>query len=311
MRVLPYLNDAGRQGVSALAMGPRFLVRTTLDHRVLQRISGESGGLMPQLASSHAHAIAPSRYMELRSAFNDALPTPDWASATSAGIVVALIELQDWQPWLPDARNLIDAADRWRAERRRFAADRNELTLGYALHRLLLAAALGTDATDVPLIRDERGCPRLADRSLWTSLSHVDGCIALAVTAIGPVGIDIELATRAAVMPEIAERVCHPADAAALAGLVPPAWNAALLELWVRKEAFLKAAGVGLEREMSDFSASEDRLLPLLPPAGEMTQLRMLDAGSRWAGAVSGPPGIPVESAWLRPNGNCTTRNLD
>ena len=72
----------------------------------------------------------------------------------------------------------------------------------------------------------------------------------------------------ATVMPEIAERVCHPADAAAIAGLVPPAWNAALLELWLRKEALLKAAGVGLEREMSGFSATQNRLLPLSPPAG-------------------------------------------
>lgn len=259
---------------------------------------------MSQLASSHEHAIATYGCMDLRAAFNNALPTPDWASSTSAGIVVALMELEDWQPWLHDARNLIDAADRGRVERRRFAADRDDLMLGYALHRLLLAAALGRDAADVPLIRDERGCPRLADRSLWTSLSHVDGYIALAVTAIGPVGIDIELATRAAVMPEIAERVCHPADAAAIAGLVPPAWNIALLALWVRKEALLKAAGVGLEREMSGFSAPEIGLLPLSPLAGEMTQLRMLDAGPRWVGAVAGPPGAPVESAWLRPNGS-------
>ena len=256
---------------------------------------------MPQLASSHAHAVASSRCVDLRAAFDAALPTPDWASAISTRIVVALIELDDWQPWLPDAGNLIDAADRGRVERRRFAADRDDLTLGYALHRLLLAAALGTDATDVPLIRDERGCPRLADRSLWTSLSHVDGYIVLAVTAAGPVGIDIELASRATVMPEIAERVCHPADAAAIAGLVPPAWNTALLALWVRKEALLKAAGVGLEREMNGFSAPESGLLSLSPPAGEMTQLRMLDAGPDWVGAVAGPPGFPVESAWLRP----------
>lgn len=263
---------------------------------------------MPQLASSHAHAIAASSCVDLRAAFDAALPSPDWASAISTGIVVALIELDDWQPWLSDAGHLIDAADRGRVDRRRFAADRDDLTLGYALHRLLLGAALDRDATDVPLIRDERGCPRLSDGAVWTSLSHVDGCIALAVTAIGPVGIDIESAKRAAVMPEIAERVCHPADAAAIAGLLPPAWNAALLELWVRKEALLKAAGVGLEREMSGFSATENRLLPLWPPAGELTQLRMLAAGPRWVGAVAGPPGLPIESAWLRPYGVATAR---
>lgn len=258
---------------------------------------------MSRLTSSHEAANAFLRCMDLRAAFGDALPTPTWASLVSARIVVALINLDDWQPWLPEAWSLIDAAERGRVERRRFDADRDQLTLGYALHRLLLGNTLGCDVTEVPLTRDARGCPRLVDRPLCTSLSHANGCIALAVTATGPVGIDIESATRAAAMPEIAGRVCHPVDAAALAGLVQPAWSAALLTLWVRKEALLKAAGVGLEREMNGFSVPDDGLLPLSPPAAEMSQLRMLDVGPHWVAAVAGPPGIPVESAWLRPSG--------
>lgn len=258
---------------------------------------------MSLLTSSAEHGIPSSHCMGLRVAFTDALPTPGWAPSACALIVVALIELADWQPWLPEASELLDAAERGRVERRRLASHRDELTLGYALHRLLLGSALGCDPVDVPLTRDSRGCPRLADRSLSTSLSHTDGCIALALTAQGPVGIDIEAGTRAAAMPEIANHVCHSVDAAMLADLVQPAWSAALLALWVRKEALLKAAGVGLEREMNGFAAPVDALLPLSPPPGEMTQLRMLDAGAHWVAAVASPPGVPIESAWLRPNG--------
>ena len=256
---------------------------------------------MSRLTSSNERALDYLHGMGLRDAFDDALPEPGWAFSAYARVVVALIDLGEWQPWRLEAWRLLDDAECRRAERRRAAADRDDLALGYALHRLLLGKALGCDPSDVPLARDARGCPRLGDDVLWTSLSHAGGYVALAACAVGPVGVDIELATRAATMPEIAGRVCHPADAASIAGLLPPAWNTALLELWVRKEALLKAAGVGLEREMNSFAAAGNQVLPLSSPSGAMTQLRMLDVGPRWVAAVAAPPGIPLEHTWLRP----------
>lgn len=254
----------------------------------------------------HAQAAGPlaaSLRPGLRRAFGGALPAPGWASMVDARIVVAWCELAAWQPWQAEARELLDPAERARVERRRFATDRDALALAYALHRLLLGQALECDPGQVPLTRDARGCPRLADRRLSTSLSHANGCVALALSAAGAVGIDIEPAARAALMPEIAARICHPVDAALLAGLVPPRWNAALLALWVRKEAFLKAAGVGLEREMHSFALPAHGLLPLSPGGADMTRLHLLDAGARWVAAVAGPPGATVASAWLRPEG--------
>ena len=166
---------------------------------------------------------------------------------------------------------------------------------------LLLGKALDRDAVEVPIGRDSLGCPRLRDDLLFTSLSHAHGCIALAVTATGPVGVDLEPAARASDMPEIAGHVCHPVDAAELAAFVGPEWSAALLALWVRKEAFLKAAGIGLEREMQTFPAPDNAVLPLPRPGGKPTRLRMLDAGAHWIAAVAGPPDTFIESAWLHP----------
>ena len=184
-------------------------------------------------------------------------------------------------------------------QRRHAASDRDQLALGYALHRLLLGHVLGLEPANVPIGRDEAGCPRLAGALLSTSLSHADRALALAITATGPVGVDIEPLSRASVMPEIAGRVCHPAEAAEIAKLSEPALCEALLALWVRKEAFLKAAGIGLQREMPTFAAPDSAVLAL--PGGEMTQVRMLDAGAHWVAAVAGAPDVVIESAWLRP----------
>jgi 4'-phosphopantetheinyl transferase len=114
--------------------------------------------------------------------------------------------------------------------------------------------------------------------------------------------VDIESSNRASVMPELAERVCHPHEMAELRLLAEPARSEALLALWVRKEAYLKAAGIGLQREMGTFAAPRDALLEL--PGGELTRVRMLEAGPHWVAAVAGAPEVPIASRWLR---ICTT----
>lgn len=233
-------------------------------------------------------------------AFASALPGPNWNAAPNDRVLVGLFDLDDWQPWIPDAHALLDAAERRRVLGRRASAGRDQLALGYGLHRLLLGRVLGCNPADVPIGRDAAGCPRLSGSLLSTSLSHADGVVALAVTTTGPVGVDIEPSSRSTVMPEIASRVLHPADSAQLAGLAATRCNDALLELWVRKEAFLKAAGTGLQREMQTFAAPDDALLAL--PGGGIVRIRMLDAGTRWVAAVAGAPDVPVECAWLRPD---------
>lgn len=236
--------------------------------------------------------------MELRAVFAEAsggtLPPPRL-------IAVALMEVRDWLPWLGDALTLLSASEAERVQRRRIATDRDALALAYALHRLLLGKVLGRDPTEVPLDRDERGCPRLAGGIAYTSLSHADGLVALAVTTSGPVGVDIEPAARAVVMPEIAWSVCHGSEAAELAAFVEPARGAALLAIWVRKEAVLKAAGVGLAVPMETFAAPAHPSLVLPALSAAAIQVRMLGAGDRCVAAVAGPAGVGIECRWLRP----------
>lgn len=240
--------------------------------------------------------------MNIRTVFADAMQELGGASPLRRAITVTLLEVRDWQPWLADAVALLSEGEAGRVQRRRVAADREALALAYALHRLLLGKVLGRDPTDVPLHRDERGCPRLAGDIAYTSLSHADGLIALAVTTSGPLGVDIEPRDRAAVMPEIARSVCHRSEAAELSALDEPARAAALLAIWVRKEALLKAAGIGLAVPMETFAAPEHHSLLMLPALfADPVQVRMLGAGDRCVAAIAGPPGVGIECRWVRP----------
>ena len=212
------------------------------------------------------------------------------------GVWVALFELGDWRPWLDEAGRILDPSEQHRCLSRRNPTDRERLVLCYALRRLLLGRVMGCDARAVPLERDPAGCPRIAGANLFTSLSHAGDAAAVAITATGPVGIDIEPASRAPVMADIAGRVCHADDVIPEHGT---ARELALLDLWVRKEAYLKACATGLEREMDTFAAPRDAMLPL--PGGASTQVRMLDAGEACVAAGAAPPPAIFHVVWMHP----------
>lgn len=238
--------------------------------------------------------------MDLQAAFIDAMPSPAWPLAARRGILVAFVATDAWPARVPEAMALLSAEERGRVQRKRREHDRETTALAYACHRLLLSQVLGCRPGEVPLGRDGLGCPTLHGESIRTSLSHADGLIALAVAGSGPVGVDIEPADRAADMPEIAARVCHPDELDALAGLPEPARARALLSLWVRKEALLKAAGIGMAVGMDAFRAPVGRMLALPGGIAGAAMLRVFDDGDRRLAAVAGLPG-GIASAWLSP----------
>lgn len=90
------------------------------------------------------------------------------------------------------------------------------------------------------------------------SLSRADGVLALAVTAAGPVGIDLESVAALARWP-VEPVLCSPAESAALAELPPGAAGSARAVLWTSKEAVLKAAGVGFRVDPRDLTVDPDR----------------------------------------------------
>src|SRR5690606_690333 len=201
------------------------------------------------------------------------------------GVFVAFFALEAWRPWLDAMRTLLDAPESERVARKRRPRDADDLVLAYGLHRLVLGLATGCEARAVPLARDGLGRPCLRDETVQTSLSHADGAVAVAVARHGPVGVDIEAAARAAQMDEIADAVLHPSERAAMAALSAPDRALALLALWVRKEALLKAAGIGLAREMHGFRAPDAIRVPLPAiegPDGADVVVRMVDAGRGW-----------------------------
>ncbi|PKM08455.1 MAG: hypothetical protein CVV14_04150 [Gammaproteobacteria bacterium HGW-Gammaproteobacteria-4] len=214
---------------------------------------------------------------------------------------VLLIEVARWRAALPAAASLLDAEESARVARKRFVRDREMLTLAYAVHRLWLAACLRCEPAAVPLIRDERGCPQVPGTPLHTSLSHSGSAIAIALSVAGVIGVDIEPASRAHGMLDLAERICHPAELQVLAALPHQTRESALLRLWVRKEAWLKAVGVGLAWDMSAFEAPADAPVVFTNNIKYDLQITDIKEVYGWCVSLAMAPDVALEWSWLEP----------
>ena len=219
--------------------------------------------------------------------------------AASASLRVWLLRTERWQSHWPALQQHVDVAQRRRFAAMRDPLRRQERLLAHALHRVVLADALSLPPGELPLYRTPAGQPRLALADLCTSLSHADGIVAIAL-ASGPVGVDVELRATRSLRP-IADLVCTPAELCGTGRA--PIDEAGLLELWVRKEAALKAAGLGLSRPMASFEAPDGARLSLRDAQGARVAMdvQMIRGLAGCVVAVAGPPGLHPQWQWLHP----------
>ncbi|WP_241045764.1 4'-phosphopantetheinyl transferase superfamily protein [Pseudoxanthomonas sp. LH2527] len=246
--------------------------------------------------------------MPLASAFPHGFGSGCFSQLLRQNALVAVFALDDWRAWTADALHILDVHEHERVRRQRRERDRHRLALAYALHRLFLAQALSLAPARVPLVRDAHGRPLLEGLQAGTSLSHADDHVAVAVSLHGPIGVDIEPIHRVEAMADIAERICHGDERTRIAGRRDAGRGAALLDLWVRKEAFLKAAGVGLGREMDTFALPEGEPTVLHPGQSARVCTDLLDLGPDVVCAVSRGPDIACVAGRLWPMAEGTQR---
>jgi 4'-phosphopantetheinyl transferase len=168
----------------------------------------------------------------------------------------------------PDAANVsadiavLDHQERERMRRFHFAADRERYAVAHTNLRRILGTYLNQPPEKICFRTNRFGKPELAaDVSLRFSMSH---CRSIAIVAVAngqPVGIDVEDVRP--VEPEVAETHFSAIELSALNRLHGDAWLSGFYRCWTRKEAILKAEGVGLSRALDSFDVE---LLPDKPP---------------------------------------------
>jgi 4'-phosphopantetheinyl transferase len=183
---------------------------------------------------------------------------------------------------------ILDQQERDRMQRFHFAPDRARYAIAHANLRRILGAYVHQPAAGLRFHASRFGKPELQHRgsssSFHFSLSHSRSIALLAVAKGEPVGVDVEEVRP--IEPEVAESHFSASERSQLNQLQGDAWLLGFYRCWTRKEAILKAEGVGLSRPLDSFDVSllpdetaklvgtrkhfshPWRLLDLLPSAG-------------------------------------------
>jgi 4'-phosphopantetheinyl transferase len=162
-----------------------------------------------------------------------------------------------------------------RAARFVFSRDRDRYIVGRGQLRLILANHAGTAPGEVRLDYGVHGKPLLADGPSF-NLSHSRGWAALALCPKPGVDIGIDIEAHRPIEDGLAERFFSTAERAALQTLEPAERVAGFFRCWTRKEAFLKATGVGLSRPLDSFDVT-------LGPDEPARIVDRIDPGSKWS----------------------------
>jgi len=194
-----------------------------------------------------------------------ALAAAGLAPPCAGEAAVVVFDTTSWSAFETEASNLLGAAERRRAVRLRFDRDRRAYVLAHALWRVVLAVCLDRDAAEVPLDFLPSGQPQLPGTPWATSLSHSGPVVLIAVGEARMLGVDVEQWPPRRPIEGLLPAICAPEEARMVRALPPAQQERALLQLWTRKEALLKAFGIGLAQAPEAFCATPG--LPVVPPS--------------------------------------------
>lgn len=188
---------------------------------------------------------------------------------------------------LRELAGFLSLEERERAARFRFDRDRNRFIACRGSLRELLATKLRADPVSVRFLYGRFGKPMLEHSHIRFNVSHTHGMAMIAITQGREVGCDIERIDPSFAGEQIPERFFSPYEIRALRALPETDQCDAFFRCWTRKEAYIKACGMGVSLALDSFDVTlgPDQPAALLRGADGWT-LHAMDAPEGYAAAV-------------------------
>ncbi len=181
-----------------------------------------------------------------------------------------------------------------RAARFHFPADRDRFIAAHGCLRDVLARYLHCEPNQLIFSINQYGKPALHDHKLEFNLSHSGDFALAAVTSEREVGVDIERIRSDMELESIARRYFSQSEVSELLALTSEQRIPGFFNCWTRKEAYIKARGLGLSLPLESFDVS---LTPNEPAIFQATRpdpqeaarwiMLSLDVDPRYAAAVA------------------------
>lgn len=207
------------------------------------------------------------------------LTTLPSASTQPEGADIWLLNFSDLtENQITNLSNSLSPEESTRAQT--FKHNQHHFVATRALLRKVLAYYTGTPSASLEFARRAEGKPYLVNSPLYFNLSHSGNFAALAVSAAGEIGIDIET-IRPRNFLAIAERYYHADELKQLLATPETEREPLFFKLWTLKEAFFKATGGGISSGLDKacFQITEKNIcvnfaneLQILPSHWQFTQ---------------------------------------
>jgi 4'-phosphopantetheinyl transferase len=206
---------------------------------------------------------------------------------------------------------LLSADELERAARFRFPRDRQHFTVSRGVLRSILGHYTRQRPEQLRFTYGAHGKPALVQppdhAPLSFNLSHAAGLALFAFAWRRALGVDLAHIDPAVATLEIAARFFAPDEYACMCALPPEERSVAFFRGWARKEAYIKARGVGLTMALDSFAVTlrpdePARLIYTRGDAAEATRWSMhtLDLGPDYQAAlvIEGGHGQPHVRQW-------------
>lgn len=145
-----------------------------------------------------------------------------------------------------------------RADEFRNPADRDRFVVARLALRALLGQCTDTAPHRVVIIHGAHGAPIVSGTNWTCSVSHAGQWILIGLCHDCPIGVDIEPLREIGDAALMARSFFHPEECALVNLSDSEHRSLAFLRVWVRKEAVLKAAGLGLKAPLNDWRVVQD-----------------------------------------------------
>jgi 4'-phosphopantetheinyl transferase len=201
--------------------------------------------------------------------------------------------------------SVLSEEERQRAARFRFEKDRGHYVAGRTFLRQILGSYLQVSPDEIRFGYNDYGKPFLAGlpgNKLKFNVAHSHGLALFGLTPDLEIGVDIEQIRAEFATREIAERFFAGEEIKELGICDPGKQTEAFFDCWTRKEAFVKARGLGLSLPLDQFVVGFGPKTPAAlfsakadPQARTRWSIRALPTPRGYAGAVAvDAPGIDL-----------------
>jgi 4'-phosphopantetheinyl transferase len=243
------------------------------------------------LAAKTIHHAPTELTMKALQPSHDLTNASQWWPSPPSQLLLGTIDVHVWRVSLEQSpevverlRSLLSVDEQSRADRFHFKSDRCHFIVARGCLRIILGRYLEMAPAEIRFSYADHGKPQLANsiaqsRELKFNLAHSGRLALYAFTRIGEIGVDLEHIRPEFTGDNIANRFFSPAEVDCLSRLPALARHEAFFNCWTRKEAFIKAKGMGLSLPLDQFDVT-------LEPSEPATLLRTRwdeEEAARWS----------------------------